>query len=237
MHIFYSDQPGAKEFLLDNTESGHLARVLRLRKDDHVLVINGSGSLYECSIIEPDSKMARLKIISESKNYNLLNYHLHIAIAPTKSIDRFEFFVEKAVEIGISEITPLLTSRSERTRVKKERIEKIIISAMKQSIKCTRTKVNEPVKIDHFLRNGGSEQRLIAHCLESEDLKSVKSAYMPGSDVTILIGPEGDFTANEIDNAVESGYIPISLGTSRLRTETAGITACSLIYFINQGLL
>lgn len=237
MHIFYSDQPAGSQFILDNTESGHLTRVLRLKKGDHVLVINGSGSLFECSVIEADNRAARLGIVGEKQNFNSWNHHLHIAIAPTKNRDRFEFFIEKAVEIGIDEITPIITSRTERTIIKTERIEKIIISAMKQSVKTTRTTINAPLAFDDFINIREQEQKFIAHCIESQKSMALKEIYKPGNDVTILIGPEGDFTDMEVQEAKKSGYIPISLGSSRLRTETAGIAACSLIYFINQDLL
>jgi 16S rRNA (uracil1498-N3)-methyltransferase len=234
MHIFYCEQPGNSEFLLDTNESGHLVKVLRLKKGDHVLVINGTGSLYKCAVVDPDHKQSRLEIIETTINYSIRDYKLHLAIAPTKNIDRFEIFIEKAVEFGIDEITPLITARSERRRVKRERLERIIIAAMKQSIKTTKTTLNETIAFDDFINIKRDGVQMIAHCNKPEPTATVQSLYKRGNSATFLIGPEGDFSEEEVLKSKKTGFIPITLGQSRLRTETAGIAACSLIYFINQ---
>ena len=233
MHIFFSDQPGDRQFILDATESNHLARVLRLREGDPVYVINGNGNLYECRVASSDNRNAVVEIVSVKNNWDQRNYSLHIAIAPTKNMERFEFFVEKAVELGVDEITPLITRRTERKVFRKDRVEKIIVSAMKQSLKAKKTILNSPVAIADFLNLPLKGQGFIAHCIDAMDVSGINEIYTPGENVTIMIGPEGDFSAEEVTEATGKGYQPVTMGDSRLRTETAGIVACSFIYFMN----
>lgn len=234
MHIFFCDQPADKEFFLDQVESNHLSRVLRLKAGDHVAIINGDGNLYNCLVTDIKSKGAVVGVVSVDREYDSRNYYLHIAIAPTKSMERFEFFVEKSVELGIDEITPLITSRSERRSLRTDRISKIAISAMKQSLKAKKTIINEPVEINLFTDSEREGQKFIAHCIDNIETQSLGKLYNKAGKITILIGPEGDFTPGEVIKAVERGYRPVNLGKSRLRTETAGIAACSQVYFINQ---
>jgi len=234
MHIFFCDHPEAAEFTLDQVESNHLSRVLRLKNGDHVAVINGDGNLYRCSIKEADSKRAVLTVTGTDRNFDHRNHYLHIAIAPTKSIERFETFVEKAVELGIDEITPIVTSRSERQVLRIDRVTKIIISAMKQSLKSKRTILNNLTDIKKFTGIQNDGQLYIAHCIDNIQSEYLGKICKPGGKVTIMIGPEGDFSPGEVEEAMNCGYRSINLGSSRLRTETAGIAACSLVYFINQ---
>ena len=236
MHIFYCTDIINNEAVLSPEESGHAIRVLRLNKGDKVQIIDGKGGLYEAVITHPDPKQCRLEITATLPVPDPRNFNLHIAIAPTKSIDRFEWFIEKAVEIGIDTITPLLCQRSERRVLKTERLHKLIISTMKQAMVYKLPILNELVAFDHFL-NGFSmpgSNRFIAHCNNSER-KSLKKEIHLHRDITILIGPEGDFSPEEVGLALESGFIPVSLGHNRLRTETAGIVACSLISALNDN--
>jgi len=235
MHIFFCEQPAADKFMLDQVESNHLSRVLRLKKGDPVSVINGDGNLYLCSVEVPDARKAVVTVDSIERNFDRRNNYLHIAIAPTKNMDRFETFVEKVVELGIDEISPIVTSRSERHKVRTDRIAKIIVSAMKQSLKSSGTIINEPVDIGNFTGAKREGQLFIAHCIEDISTEFMGNVCKAGGKVTILIGPEGDFTRDEVEEAIKRGYISINLGKSRLRTETAGIAACSQVYFINQG--
>ena len=208
--------------------------VLRLKEGDTVQIINGSGTLYEGKIIDLAGKKAKVRIVNELKDYKSRNYLLHIAIAPTKSMDRFEWFVEKAVEFGIDEITPIICDHSERRVIKTERIRKIIISAMKQSVKAKETIIHPALEFDNFINQNLPQNRFIAHCSMCESTDGLSNIYKHGNDATILIGPEGDFSSGEVAAAKQNHFIPVHLGNSRLRTETAGVAACSLIYFQNQ---
>lgn len=213
-------------------ESKHCVRVLRLQKDDIVQLIDGRGGIFEAVIVNPDAKRTQLKVISETREYQKRNHYLHIAMAPTKNIERLEWFLEKATEIGIDEISPIICDRSERKEVKTERLERVITSAVKQSLKAYHPKLNEPQKYRDFLKDISGD-KYIAHCMDGEkaplkDLIALSGRY------TILIGPEGDFTSSELDSALNYGCQPITLGTSRLRTETAALEACFEINFLNR---
>jgi 16S rRNA (uracil1498-N3)-methyltransferase len=233
MHIFYSNLYDGNIFTLDEAESIHLSRVLRLKTGDAAMLINGSGSLFNCRVIETGKKLAKLEVVSVVENYNKRDYYLHVAIAPTKSIDRFEWFIEKSVEIGIDKITPLICERSERRITKTQRSRRIIISAMKQSLKASDTIISEAVSFDKVINSCTEANRFIAHCNDMSIQEKPKALIRPGSDNLVLIGPEGDFTIEEVNKAVDKGFQELNLGPSRLRTETAGIVACSMYYFNN----
>lgn len=233
MHIFYSNSYDGSIFTLDEPESIHLSRVLRLRPGDVATVINGSGSLYNCRVIEAGKKLSKLEVVSVTQNYNKRDYYLHIAIAPTKNIDRFEWFIEKSVEIGVDKITPLICERSERRVIKTLRSRKIIISAMKQSLKASNTIISEAASFDTVIDNCSESYRFIAHCNDMGKQEKPNGLIKADSDGLVLIGPEGDFTDDEVNKAVDKGFKELNLGPSRLRTETAGIIACSMYYFIN----
>ncbi|HUS87319.1 MAG TPA: 16S rRNA (uracil(1498)-N(3))-methyltransferase [Bacteroidales bacterium] len=234
MHIFYSTELSEGIFTFSDRESIHLSRVLRLNVGSTIRVINDSGTLYECSVTESTPKCSRARIEKEFPGFGKRDYHLHIAIAPTKNNERFEWFTEKCVEFGIDEITPLMCEFSERSRVNHERLERITVAAMKQSIKACPTKINRVTEFDQFIKNDHRGHRFIAFCDDSFQKESLKQLYRAGHDATILIGPEGDFSEKEVKKAVEKGFRTVHLGPSRLRTETAGIAACCTIYLLNQ---
>jgi len=232
MHLFYTPDISGNEYLMNPDESKHCIRVLRLQKDDVVQLIDGRGGLFEAVIVSPDPKRTQLKIINETREYQKRNHYLHIAIAPTKNIERLEWFLEKATEIGIDEISPIICDRSERKEVKKERLDKVITSAVKQSLKAYHPKLNEALKYKDFIKNI-SGQGYIAHCMEAEKAQ-LKDQITLNDRYTILIGPEGDFTPAELELALDYQCKPISLGTSRLRTETAALEACFEINLLNR---
>lgn len=234
MQVFYAPDINGSEFTLDENESRHLVRVLRMQQGSGVKLIDGKGNLYEGIIDVPDQKRCVIRVTGVQKDFEKRNYRLHIAISPLKNPDRFEWFVEKAVEIGIDEITPLLCRNTERKGIKTERINSIIVSAMKQSLKACRTVLNEAIPFAEFVKSELSGVKLITHCNTYHDRKNVKDVYHKGQRAIIMVGPEGDFSREEIELASQNGYIHVHLGNSRLRSETAGIAACYSVYFINQ---
>jgi 16S rRNA (uracil1498-N3)-methyltransferase len=234
MQLFYTPDIYSDEYTLDEQESKHCIRVLRMKAGDILNLIDGKGGMYTAEIILPDHKACRLKVIDVKREFEKRKFHLHIAIAPTKNIERFEWFLEKAVEIGVDEITPLISEKSERKQVNPERLERIIISAMKQSIKAYKPVLNEAVSFKNFINSDGKGcQKFIAHCIESEK-KQLKDIYTHNENAIVLIGPEGDFSASEVETAIKNGFLPVSLGNSRLRTETAGVVACHTLNLINE---
>lgn len=234
MHIFYTPDIKAEYYTLSEEESKHCIKVLRLQNADEVFLIDGRGGFYKASILDAHPKRTLLKIISTDLDYGKRNHYLHIAIAPTKNIERTEWFLEKATEIGIDEISLVISERSERKEVKPERLNKVITSAVKQSIKAYHPLLNEPLNFKKFIQAQDlQQQKYIAHCMDGsknflKDIMPKQSAYL------IMIGPEGDFSPSELELAVASGFKPISLGESRLRTETAALEACFEINFLNR---
>lgn len=237
MQLFY--QPtiveGVKNFVFDKEESKHLYKVLRQKEGDKVMVTNGFGYLFEVVIELITESKCSVSILS-CKKILPSDYHLHIAIAPTKMLDRLEWFIEKATEIGIQEITPIWCDRSERKHIKIDRIEKIAISAMKQSKRVYLPKINEAISFTSFLKTYSAKEMYIAHCEENTEKKALKSCVNLKSDYILLIGPEGDFSKNEISLAQKNKYIEVSLGDFRLRTETAGVVGCHILALLHQDL-
>jgi 16S rRNA (uracil1498-N3)-methyltransferase len=233
MQLFYVPNISGAEIVLDETESKHAARVLRLQNGSRVQVVDGTGGFYEAEINDANPKKCRLSIINSTLELGKRDFHLHIAIAPTKNIDRFEWFLEKATEIGIDEITPLLTSRSERKTVNTERLGKILVSAMKQSLKAYLPRLNKLTKIKELIVSNKTETKYIAYCNEIQKI-NLKDLATKGKDTLILIGPEGDFSPDEIQLAIENTFKVVSLGAARLRTETAGIVACHIVNLAND---
>jgi 16S rRNA (uracil1498-N3)-methyltransferase len=233
MNLFYAPFIEGNNFTLDEEESRHCIRTLRLAKDDTLHLTDGKGNLFETTIRDPHPKRCTVEVISVQKDYQKRDVKLHIAIAPTKNTARFEWFLEKATEIGIDEITPLICQHSERVQVRVERLEKVLIAAMKQSLKAYLPVLHEPVKFDHFVALPFDGQKFIASC-ETDLTHKLALQYRKGTNALILIGPEGDFSKEEIVLAEKSGFLPISLGKSRLRTETAGIVACHTINLLNE---
>jgi 16S rRNA (uracil1498-N3)-methyltransferase len=234
MQIFFAPDIKGNVYTLDEKESKHCIRVLRMTTGSQVSIIDGKGSLYEAVITNPDPRRCSLAITGVAREFETRNYRIHIAISPLKNHERFEWFIEKSVEIGVDEITPLICDNTEKPGIKKERVNKIIISAMKQSLKSTLTILNEPAFLFDFVKKDHSGKRMIAHCNNEPSRSSIGDVYHKGDDAVILIGPEGDFSSNEIKYAVGSGFMPVHLGKSRLRSETAGIAACCSVYYINQ---
>ena len=235
MQLFYNPDltKETTQITFDKIESRHIVRVLRKKEDAILHITNGKGFLFDAKIIIASDKKCVAEIIDIQEKTKPWNYYLHIAIAPTKNNDRIEWFLEKATEIGIDEITPIICSNSERRIIKLDRFEKIIQSAMKQSLKFTLPKINEPVKFSDFINQDFDGTVCIAHC-EEQDKNLLKSVVNPSEKTTILIGPEGDFSSQEITKALGKNCIPISLGESRLRTETAALVAVQNVSFINQ---
>jgi 16S rRNA (uracil1498-N3)-methyltransferase len=255
MSLFYVPNLSAASILPDE-ESLHAVKVLRLKTGDSIQIVDGKGGFFNARITTPHHKHCAFEITETLVDASKRNYHLHIAIAPTKNIDRLEWFIEKATEIGIDEITPVFCQNSERKIVKEERLEKIIVSAAKQSLKAKFPTLNPPCSFNEFIRMYNAEQQFIAHCYTSPqpspegretekptilsnlensifERKLLKNEVLKSSNVLILIGPEGDFSPEEVSTAIKNGYQPVSLGDSRLRTETAGVVACCTVAFCN----
>lgn len=234
MQLFYNPEisEDAETFFFDREESKHIIKVLRKKEGDNLFVTNGLGFLFKTEITLASDSKCQVKIVSSEKG-EALKYHLHLAVAPTKMNDRFEWFLEKATEIGVSEITPIICDHSERKIIKTDRFDKIIQSAMKQSLHYYLPKLNEPIAFKDFIKQENKGLNLIAHC-EETDKKSLKAVVQPNQDATILIGPEGDFSEKEIKLALENNYLAVMLGNTRLRTETAAVVACHSVAFINE---
>ena len=235
MQRFYSPhiEPHLRSFLLSEEESKHAIRVLRMTVGDELQLVDGRGSLYTAVITDAHPKRAVLEITHVETGYGEKQYHLHIAVAPTKNIERLEWFLEKATEVGIDEVTPLICEHSERKEVKAERLIKVMVAAMKQSLKAYLPRLNQPVACREFLARHSAEDRFIAHCAEGEK-QYLNIAAKPGGRYVVLIGPEGDFSAAEIAEAIKQGYAPVTLGDSRLRTETAALMACMEMALLNR---
>jgi 16S rRNA (uracil1498-N3)-methyltransferase len=234
MQLFYNPNinEATENFSFDKEESKHIIKVMRKKGGDILFVTNGLGFLFKTEIVLGSDIKCTVKIVSFEKS-ETPKYHLHLAVAPTKMNDRYEWFLEKATEMGVSEITPIICDHSERKFVKNDRFDKIIQSAMKQSIQCYLPKLNEPITFKDFMKIKNEGLLLIAHC-EETGKKSLKDVLKPKENVTMLIGPEGDFSNKEIALAMENKYIPVSLGNTRLRTETAAVVACHSVVFVNE---
>lgn len=234
MNIFYTPEISGNIITLSEEESAHCARVLRMRSGDKVLITNGHGLMCEARILASHHKASTVEITHSTRQVSPRNYYLHMAVAPTKNIDRFEWFIEKACEIGIDEITPIVTEHSERKIIKPERIENILISAMKQSKSAWLPVLNPIIPYGVFMKNIPTQSlNLIAHCMPSAHTK-LKDIYTPKQKVCIMIGPEGDFSTKEIELAQKLQFTEITLGQARLRTETAALVACHSISFLNM---
>ena len=218
---------------MPEAESQHCARVLRMKENDSLLITDGKGFFYRATLLQANPKSCIVSIMEELPQQKDWNFDLHIAFAPTKKLDRVEWFVEKATEIGIDALTPLKCRFSERRILKDARIEKIMVSAMKQSQKSRLPQLNEMIGFDEFIKQPFDGQKFIAHCYDS--IKTpLTTVCKQNTNTLILIGPEGDFSEQEVEKSIEQGFVPISLGESRLRTETAALVACHTVHVINQ---
>ena len=226
MVVFYS--PNVLETnALTEEESYHCTKVLRMREGDVVQVTDGKGNMYEAKIVLPDAVHTMLAIRSVISDFGKRRYRLHLAVAPTKNIDRFEWLVEKAVEIGVDRITPLLCQHSERRTVKTERLEKIALAAAKQSLKAYIPQIDPMTRFAEITAHSDDEQRFVAHCYDMSK-ENLFDACRPRQSTVVLIGPEGDFSTEEVEQALAAGFRSVSLSDSRLRTETAGIVAANI---------
>ena len=232
MHTFYATGIQGKIHRLEKQESQHCINVLRLQEGDRIFLVDGKGGYYKAKIKTGDPHKCTIEIISSKYEVGKKNFRLHIAIAPTKNISRFEWFLEKATEIGIDEITPLLCERSERKTIRNERLDKVIVSAMKQSVKAYKPELNRITKFTEFVCVKHSFNKFIAWC-DKKSNPELKELVTKGDDTLILIGPEGDFSSEEVQQATKNGFQSIQMGTSRLRTETAGLVACHTVNLIN----
>jgi 16S rRNA (uracil1498-N3)-methyltransferase len=234
MHIFYTPDLDANTYTLSEEESRHCSKVLRLVKGDQVMLIDGKGGFYEAEILEEHKKQVTLRVLKSTQEYQKRNHHLHIAIAPTKNIDRLEWFLEKCTEIGIDEITPIICDRSERRIIKEDRLDKVITAAVKQSIQAYHPVLNPATSLTTLIERSTDAIKMIAHCVDGEPRQFISQIIEPHLKYLILIGPEGDFTENEILLALQNGFKPLTLGYTRLRTETAGVAACFEINYLNR---
>ena len=235
MQLFFNPDisENTTQFTFEREESKHIVKVLRKNIGDTLYITNGKGWLFIAEISMPNINKCTAKIISQ-KQQPKRDYNLHLAVAPTKMNDRYEWFLEKATEIGIDSITPIICDHSERKVIKPERFERILQSAMKQSLNCYLPKLNDAISFKDFINLDFEGDLFIAHC-EETDRKSLKQQLNPKTDITILIGPEGDFSVKEITEALKNNFIPVTLGETRLRTETAAIVACHSVAFINEA--
>lgn len=232
MQIFYTPDIETDP-VLPEEESQHCIRVLRLAEGDEIKLTDGKGYFYTASVTRAHPKHCEVKILEKQRQASLWNFNLHLAVAPTKNMDRMEWFVEKATEIGIDGITCLNCRFSERREIKPVRLEKILVSAIKQSQKATLPALNGMMDFKEFVCRPFEGRKLIAHCNEGEK-PLIRERYRRGENALILIGPEGDFSPEEVKLAIEQGFEPVSLGESRLRTETAALVACHTVHVLNQ---
>ncbi len=237
MQLFYAPNITPPHYTLSEEESKHCIRVLRMSQGDTLHITDGRGNLFCCRITDANPKRCSVEVVETTAEYGRLPYSLTIAISPPKSIERYEWFLEKATEVGICEVIPIITAHSERRQVKRERDEKIITSAMKQSLKAYHPTLHEAMSFKELIsRESGAELKFIAHC--GEAVCADGFAYLPSvlkaeQSVEILIGPEGDFSPEEVKAAVANGYREITLGSQRLRTETAALTAVIMVNIVN----
>ena len=233
MELFYAYEADGRFCRLDADESGHCIRVLRHRAGDEVHVFDGLGTMYRCRLTDDNPKGAEAEVLEAFPGWGGHPYRLTVACCPTKNNDRFEWFVEKATEVGVDRIIPVIGDRSERKVYKTDRATRIALSATKQSLKARIPEVVEPLSVKDFILRPSEGLKLIAYCFEGDTERiSIQEALRgyDGNEITILIGPEGDFSPEEARLAVEQGYIPVHLGSSRLRTETAAVLAATAVY-------
>lgn len=238
MYLFYTPEIEAHHtsFMLSEEESKHAIRVLRLQVNDIVHLIDGRGGIYKTEILDAHPKRTTLKVLESTAEFGKTPYHVHLAVAPTKNIDRIEWFLEKATEIGLHEFTPVICEHSERKEVKVERLEKVAIAAMKQSLKAYIPKINPAISFNKFMQeiSSSSATKGMAHCVEDSEKKYILNSFPKNTNYIILIGPEGDFSEKEISQALDAGFIPLSLGEARLRTETAALATVHEVSLLNR---
>ena len=244
MHLFLTDTTQGPYATLPPDESKHCIRVLRMQLGDELYVTSGDGTMCRARIVDPDPTACQVEITERLPDYGARPFKLHMAVAPTKNNARMEWFVEKAVEIGIDRITPVICDHSERGALKTDRLERIALSAMKQSLQARRPLIDPPIKLHDFLTNLNSHihtfthshiQKYVCHCV-GDDRRTLHQLYTPGADALVLIGPEGDFSPDELSRCLTLGFQPVTLGNNRLRTETAALYALTALNFMNGDL-
>lgn len=234
MHQFFApdiEQTG----MLSEDESLHCSRVLRLEKGAIIAVADGKGNRFVAKILVAHPKHTIIEILEKLHTSRNENNLIHIAIAPTKNKDRFEWFVEKATEIGVDIITPVLSQHAERKQISIERLHKVAVAAMKQSQRDYLPFIHPSISLSTLFQEVNEKQRFIAHCYDMERM-TLQSLYQPSESSIVLIGPEGDFTNEEVEEALAHQFVPVSLGRTRLRTETAGIVACHTLEMLRNGI-
>lgn len=231
MQLFYQPEINKGLLQLDPEESRHCVKVLRKREGDKITVVDGDGNFYEVAIVDADPRKCTFTVLSVHKEEKR-PFSIHIGIAPTKNADRIEWFVEKAVELGVDEVTFLQCEHSERVKINLERLLKKAVSAMKQSVKASLPQLNEIMPFEEFAQKAGA-QKFIAY-VDQDNPNHLKDMAAPKMDCLVMIGPEGDFSAKEVEMARSAGWIAVSLGKSRLRTETAGLAACHILNLLNE---
>jgi len=234
MHLFYTPDITGDTYSLSEDESKHCTRVLRLKEGDVIYLTDGRGTLYTTEIVSASGKRCEVAVVEKQNSYGEKGYSLTMAVAPTKNIDRYEMFLEKATEIGIDRIIPLECANSERRIIKHERLEKVVTSAVKQSLKAYHPGLDHMTQFSDVVNADFAGIKLIAHCREDDGKMLLRDAVEKHENVLILIGPEGDFSKEEIFEAESKGFIPVSLGNTRLRVETAAIVACHAVALLNQ---
>ena len=236
MHRFYCPDI-ADTLTLGEEDSRHCVKVLRMSQGDTIQVVDGNGNLYTCRISTAHHKRCVIEVLETVRETPHWGHRIILGIAPTKNLDRIEWLVEKCVEMGVDRIIPLRCHNSERTVLKTDRLKKIMVAAMKQSLKATLPTLDEMTPLDRVIASSGNGTRCIAYCDEMwprDERLTLPAVYRPGQDVTVLIGPEGDFSPQEVQAARAAGFVPVTLGESRLRTETAGLMAVAAVHTINQ---
>lgn len=232
MNLFYAPDIIPPVFQLNAEESKHIAKVLRMKKGDEIHFTDGKGHLFTCQIIDDNQRGCRVKIIKTEEGNDRRKFFLHMAVAPTKNISRYEWFLEKATEIGVDRITPFISEHSERKTIKSERMNRVITAAMKQSLKTWRPMMDDVSSFKELIRQSFEGQKFIAY-IDPKVMLELSKAYHRANNALVLIGPEGDFSPEEVEEAKNYGFVPVRLGPSRLRTETAAVAACHTINLLN----
>ena len=235
MQLFYAADFTTPEYMLSEEESRHAVKVLRLMEGDTLHITDGKGNLYRCEVASAHQKHCLVRVVEHFEEFEKLPYRLTMAVAPTKNIDRYEWFLEKATEIGVAEFVPIVGEHSERKVIKHDREEKVITSAVKQSLKAYHPVLAELTPFDKLVKSEFAGRKFIAHCGDAvKEKKYLASTLKKGEDALILIGPEGDFSPAEVALAVENGFEEITLGTQRFRTETAAVVAVDMVSIVNN---
>jgi len=233
MNLFYAPEINGQFYTLTEDESKHIIRVLRMKTRDTVFFTDGKGLFFECQISDANPKACEVEIIEKKIGEDIRSFYLQMAIAPTKNNSRFEWFLEKATEIGVDRITPVICMHSERKTVKTERLKRVVTAAMKQSLKSFHPQLDESSRFSEIIKQPFEGEKFIAY-IDKSVILELSKAYTPGQNALILIGPEGDFSPEEVELAKQNGFVSVRLGPSRLRTETAGVAACHTVNLLNQ---